>query len=254
MRASASIKYTYLILNDILSNDLISENRGGLLVITLARAQKANALTLALTRDLGQLLRGAQADGAVHGVLITGSGERAFCAGVDVREASDLPEPEFRRARSQAFFGLLLALSDFEKPLVAAVNGAASGGGFMIAALADVIVAVESAHFALPEIDLGSPPLAALVILEPWLGGALAYDLVQTARKLDAAEAERRGLVRAVLPRAALFAQAETLARELIAKNPRAFAASKAWLRKPVRRELERAEAAMVAWRAAGGE
>jgi crotonobetainyl-CoA hydratase len=137
---------------------------------------------------------------------------------------------------------------------VAAVNGAASGGGFMIAALADAIVAAEGAHFALPEIDLGSPPLAALVVLEPWLGAAGAYDLVQSGRRMSAAEAEHRGLVRVLLPREAVFAQAEGIARELIAKHARAFAASKAWLRKPMRAELERAETAMVAWRAADGE
>lgn len=206
-----------------------------------------------MMRDLAQALRAAQADTTVRGALMTGAGERAFCAGVDVREASQLPQAEFRRARSQAFFDVLLALCDFHKPLVAAVNGAASGGGCMIAALADMIVAVESANFALPEIDLGSPPLAGLAILTPLIGGALAYDLVQSGRKLHALDAERCGLVRAIAPREALFAEAEALARELIAKNARAFAASKAWMRNPVRAELERAESAMVAWRAAGG-
>jgi len=206
-----------------LTKDLSVENRGALLVITLARAPKANALTLAMTRDPARLLCEAQSDTAVRGALITGAGERAFCAGVDVREASDMPENEFRRARSQAFFALLLALCDFEKPLVAAVNGAASGGGFMIAALADAVVATEGAIFSLPEIDLGSPPLAGLVILEPWLGAMGAYELVQSGRRIGADEAERRGLVRVVLPRAAVFAQAEGIARELLAKNARAL-------------------------------
>jgi enoyl-CoA hydratase/carnithine racemase len=138
--------------------------------------------------------------------------------------------------------------------VVAAVNGVASGGGFMIAALADVIVAADSAFFALPEIDLGSPPLAGLAILTPLVGGALAYDLVQSARNLSAAEAERRGLVRVIAPRGEVVTQAEKLARDLMAKAPRAFAASKAWMRVPVRAALERAEHAMVTWRAEGGE
>ena len=237
-----------------LTHDLMVENRGGLLVITLARVQKANALTLEMNRDLAQLLHEARADTAVRGVLLTGAGERVFCAGVDVRQASTLPPAEFNRARSATFFALLLALADFDKPLVAAVNGVASGGGFMIAALADAMVAAEGAYFSLPEIDLGSPPLAGLVVLTPLVGAALAYDLVQSGRKLAAEEGERRGLVRAVLPREAVFAQAEATARELMAKNARAFAASKAWLRKPMRAELERAEAAMVAWRAEGAE
>lgn len=236
------------------TDDLMVENRGGLLVITLARAQKANALTLAMNRSLTQLLQQARRDSAVRGALITGAGERVFCAGVDVREASALPPQEASRVRSANFFALLLALADFDKPLVAAVNGAAAGGGFMIAALADVVVAAEGAHFSLPEIDLGSPPLAGLVVLEPVVGAALAYDLVQSARKMSADESERRGLVRAVLPREAVFAQAEALARELMAKNARAFAASKAWMRGPVREGLEHAEAAMVKWRSEGNE
>jgi len=139
-----------------LTNDLTAENRGGLLVITLARAHKANALTLEMNRGLTQLLHEARADSAVRGVLIAGAGERVFCAGVDVRETSTLPPQEAGRVRSATFFALLLALTDFDKPLVAAVNGAAAGGGFMIAALADVIVAAEAAHFSLPEIDLGA--------------------------------------------------------------------------------------------------
>lgn len=229
------------------------ENRDGLLVITLNRAQKANALSIEMTRGLAEALQRARGDSAVRGVLITGAGERVFSSGVDMRQASTLPEAEFRQARSTAFFAVLIALVDFEKPVVAAVNGVASGGGFMIAALADVIVASDNAFFALPEIDLGSPPLAGLAILAPLVGDALAYDLVQSARKLGAAEAERRGLVRAV-PGTEVFATAEKFARDLMAKSPRAFVASKVWMRQPMRAALEKAEHAMVEWRAAGGE
>jgi enoyl-CoA hydratase/carnithine racemase len=237
-----------------LTPELTLENRDGLLAITLNRAQKANALSIEMTRGLAEVLRAARGDNAVRGVLITGAGERVFSGGVDMRQASTLPAAEFRQARSTAFFAVLMALVDFDKPVVAAVNGVASGGGFMIAALADVIVASSDAFFALPEIDLGSPPLAGLAILTPLTGGALAYDLVQSARKLSAAEAERRGLVRAVVPGAEVAAGAEKFARDLMAKAPRAFAASKAWMRQPVRDALEKAEHAMVEWRAAGGQ
>ena len=234
--------------------ELQAKNRDGLMVITLNRPQKANALTLEMMRGLAEALRDARADGAVRGVLITGAGERVFSGGVDMRQTSTLPEAEFRQARSTAFFALLMQLVDFEKPVVAAVNGVASGGGFMIAALADVIVASDNALFALPEINLGSPPLAGLAILSPLVGGALAYDLVQSARNLNAAEAEQRGLVRAVTPRAEVVATGEKMARELIAKKARVFSASKAWMRKPIREALLKAEHAMVEWRAAGGE
>jgi enoyl-CoA hydratase/carnithine racemase len=237
-----------------LQHDIALDNRDGLLTITLNRPQKANALTLDMMRGLAESLRRARTDAAVRGVLITGAGERVFSGGVDVRQTSTMPEAEFRQARSTAFFEVLMQLVDFEKPVVAAVNGVASGGGFMITALADMIVASDHAFFALPEIDLGSPPLAGLVILTPLVGGALAYDLVQSARNLSAAEAAQRGLVRAVVSRAEVVKQAEKLVRDLMAKAPRAFAANKAWMRAPVRVALEKAEQAMVAWRAAGGE
>ena len=230
-------------------NDLLIENRDGLLAITLNRAQKANALSLAMNERLADALRKAGTDDAVRGILIIGAGERAFSGGVDTRETSTLPEAQFRRQRSATFFAVLLALVDCEKPVVAAVNGAASGGGMMIAALADFVVAADHATFSLPEIDLGSPPLAALAILTPQFGGALAYDLVQTARKLGAAEALQRGLVRSVVPQAQLAASAEQLARELMSKNARAFARGKRWVREGLRAALEKAEHEMVVYR-----
>ncbi len=239
---------------DKFTSELLVENRDGLLAITLNRPQKANALTLEMTRGLAEALRNARKDAAVRGVVISGAGERVFSGGVDVRQTSALPADEFRQARSTAFFAVLIELVDFEKPVVAAVNGVASGGGFMIAALADGIVASDAATFALPEIDLGTPALAGLAILEPLMGGALAYDLVQSGRHMSTAEGEHHGLVRMVVPRADVPAQAEKLARGLMAKNPRAFAAGKAWIRKPMRAALEAAECAMVAYRAAGGE
>ena len=230
------------------------ENRDGLLRITLNRPQKANALSIEMTRGLADTLRTARADAAVRGVLLSGAGERVFSGGVDVRQVSTLPPAEFRQARSTSFFAVLIELVEFEKPVVAAVNGVASGGGFMIAALADGIVASDAALFALPEIDLGTPALAGLAILDPLVGGALAYDLVQSGRNMSAAEGERRGLIRAVVPRADVLPKAEKLARDLMAKNPRTFAASKTWTRKPMRAALEQAEREMVVWRAAGGE
>jgi enoyl-CoA hydratase/carnithine racemase len=233
--------------------EIRSECHDGLFILTLNRPTKANALTVAMNEAMAGALREARDDAAVRGVLITGAGERAFSGGVDVRETSALPPDEFRQQRSTTFFAVLMELVTLDKPVVAAVNGAASGGGFMIAALADFIIASESASFALPEIDLGTPPLAGLAILAPSCGGALAYDLVQTGRKLDAAEAGQRGLARAVVPPGDLLPHAEQFARELMAKNARAFARSKRWMREPLRAALERAEHEMVVYRAQGG-
>ena len=236
----------------MIKTDISFENRDGLIAITLNRPQKANSLTVEMNQALAAALLKARDDAGVRGVLITGAGYRVFSGGVDVRSKSTLPDKEYRQLRSTAFFAVLLALVDFPKPVVAAVNGVASGGGFMIAALADVIVTSDTASFALPEIDLGSPPLAGLAILTPLVGQSLAYDLVQTGRTLSAQEAESRGLVHAVVPATDLVTQAEQRIRSWMAKNPRAIARSKAWVREPMRAELERAEQAMVEYRSHG--
>ena len=236
----------------MIKTDISFENRDGLIAITLNRPQKANSLTVEMNQALAAALLKARDDAGVRGVLITGAGYRVFSGGVDVRSKSTLPDKEYRQLRSTAFFAVLLALVDFPKPVVAAVNGVASGGGFMIAALADVIVTSDTASFALPEIDLGSPPLAGLAILTPLVGQSLAYDLVQTGRTLSAQEAESRGLVHAVVPATDLVTQAEQRIRSWMAKNPRAIARSKAWLRETMRAELVRAEQAMVDYRSHG--
>lgn len=91
-----------------LTSELLTENRDGLLAITLNRPQKANALTLEMTRGLAEVLRNARKEAAVRGVLISGAGERVFSGGVDVRQTSTMPAEEFRQARSTSFFAVLI--------------------------------------------------------------------------------------------------------------------------------------------------
>ena len=231
-------------------DELAVETRDGLLCVTLNRPQKANALTLEMLQALTRVLSEARVDASVRGVLLAGAGGRVFSGGVDVRQTSTLPEAEFRLLRSQTFFALLLQLIDCEKPVAAAVNGTASGGGCMMALVADVIVASDTALFTLPEIDLGMPALAGLAIIAPLAGGALAADLVQSGRRMNADEALRHGLVRSVTQGDKVDAEAERFVRELMAKTPRAFARNKQWSRAQMRIELERAEQEMVTYRA----
>ncbi len=228
--------------------ELTIETRDGLLCVTLNRPQKANALTLEMMQTLARLLKEARGDAATRGVLLAAAGGRVFSGGVDVRQASTLPEAEHHLQRSTAFFDVLMQLVDFEKPVAAAVNGVASGGGAMMAFLADVIVASDTASFALPEIDLGTPALAGLAIIECLSSRALAADLVQSARRMKADEARRHGLVRTVVSTDVLK-EAGYVVRELMAKAPRAFARNKQWSRAPLRAELARAQHEMVVYR-----
>jgi enoyl-CoA hydratase/carnithine racemase len=232
-----------------LIDELAIETRDGLLCVTLNRPQKANALTLEMNQALAQVLHDARTDASVKGVLLAAAGGRVFSGGVDVRQVSPLAKAEFRRQRSQAFFAVLMQLVDCEKPVTAAVNGVASGGGCMMALLADVVVASDSSAFALPEIDLGMPTLAGLAIIECLAGRALAADLVQSGRRMSGDEALRYGLVRVVTRSESVNTEAERLVRELMAKVPHAFARNKLWSRTPLHAALERAEQETAAYR-----
>jgi len=219
------------------------QHRGEIGWLTIDRAAKANAMTLAMAEALTACINAAAMDGGVKALVITGAGARAFCGGVDVREATALSAEAAGSVRSQRLFDLLLALAACPKPVIAAVNGAASGGGAMLALLGDRVIAVEGATLSMPEIDLGSPTLAGMAILAHTGGNALAADLVQTGRRMSAAEALARGLYAEVVAADALAARAEAAARMLGSKSAAAFRLNKQWLRKPLVEALRLAEA-----------
>ena len=225
-----------------MSEHLKIERRDAILWITLDRPDKANALAVGMSEGVTQALREAVGDDSVRAVVITGAGERAFCAGVDVREQpADGDAAGHRKRRSAALAALIDAVVDTPKPLVAALNGIASGGGGMLALLADYRVAVDSAAIALPEINLGIATFIGAEIAMEIGGLALATDLVQTGRRMPADEAFARGLLNLVVPRRELEAAAAQVAGELAGKDAKAFAANKAWLNRRVKRALAEA-------------
>jgi enoyl-CoA hydratase/carnithine racemase len=226
------------------TENLSIDRRDDALWITLNRADKANALAVGMMEGAAAALREAATNDAIRAIVITAAGERAFCAGVDVREQpADGDAVAHRRRRSAALAAFIDAVVDSPKPVIAALNGIASGGGAMLALLADARVAVESAAIALPEINLGiSTFIGAEIAME--IGGlALATDLVQTGRRMPAAEALARGLVNRVVAADALAAAAAEIAATLAGKDAKAFAANKAWLNRRVKRALAEARA-----------
>ena len=225
-----------------MSEQLKIERRDAILWITLARPDKANALAVGMMEGATKALRDAAGDDAIRAIVITGAGERAFCAGVDVREQpADGDAAAHRKRRSAALAAFIDAVVDTPKPVVAALNGIASGGGGMLALLADYRVAVDSAAIALPEINLGISTFIGTEIAMEIGGLALAHDLVQTGRRMPADEAFARGLLNRVVPRAELQAAAAQAAAELAEKDGKAFAANKAWLNRRVKRALAEA-------------
>ena len=234
------------------TNDLVvAERRNGHLWVILNRADKANAMTVDIMERVTAFIANASEDAEVAAVLITGAGERVFSAGVDVREKpQDADMARQRERRSHAGAALQDAVMDSPKPVIAVLNGTASGGGAMLALLADACVAADTAELSLPEIDLGIATFSGATILEVIGGRALALDLVQTGRRMPASEAAARGLVRAIAPRGELHAVATKLADALGAKDGKAFADNKRWINRSLKAALSEARDQLARHRA----
>jgi enoyl-CoA hydratase len=171
---------------------LLCERRDNVAIVTLNRPEKRNALSIALRNEIDQCLQELEADGAVSAVVVTGAGP-VFCAGFDTTEFA----PDKLRAVEESSERYHRRLAQFGKPLVAAVNGPALGGGLDLAVLCDVRVASEASTFAHPEIKFGAPVLFGP--LREIIGGGLARELCLTGRRIDAQEALRIGLVSKVV-------------------------------------------------------
>lgn len=199
--------------------------------LTLNRADKANAMTVDVMERLAAQIQEAGQNPEIQAILVTGTGDRIFCAGVDVREKpADGDVARQRERRSHALAALQDAFMHTPKPVIAVLNGVAIGGGAMLALLADACVAVDTAALSLPEIDLGIPTFSGTNILEVIGGRALALDLIQNGRRMSAQEAASRGLVRAVATAADLHTTATAIADGLGKKDNRTFAENKRWI------------------------
>ena len=201
-----------------------TERRGAVLEITLDRP-KANAIDAATSRALGEAFAGFRDDPELRAGLVTAAGERFFSAGWDLTAAeSDGPDPDYGPG---GFMGLT-ELFDLRKPVVAAVNGMAVGGGFELALACDLVVAAEHAEFFLPEIGIGIVADAGGVLRLPRrLPRAIAMDLLLTGRRMPASEALGWGLVNRVVPAARLLDEARELAAQLADTAPLAITAVK---------------------------
>ncbi len=221
---------------------VLCTRRGAHLVMTLNRADKANAMTVAMVEVLTAQITQAAADPGIRAIILSGSGERVFCAGVDVREKpADGDMAAQRERRSHALAALQDAVIDVPKPVVVALNGTATGAGAMIAFMADACVAADTAGIGLPEIDIGIASFSGANILTVIGGRALALDLIQNGRKMPASEALTRGLVRAVVPRTELELAGQAAAEVLGAKDAQAFAANKQWINRGLKAALAEA-------------
>jgi crotonobetainyl-CoA hydratase len=207
-------------------NDIVSTRRdGAILEVTLDRP-KANAIDLATSRLMGETFRAFRDDAGLRVAIVQTAGDKFFSAGWDLKAAAngDAVDGDY----GVGGFGGLQMLPGLNKPVIAAVNGMAVGGGFELALSCDLIYATASSSFALPEIKAGTLADAATLKLPKRMPYHVAMDLLLTGRWMDAQEALRWGLVNEVLPdNAALMARAWTVARQLADGPPLVFAAIK---------------------------
>lgn len=217
--------------------------------ITLARPERKNALSETMKAELAGALARLRQDAQVRALVLTGAGG-AFCAGGDMAAIGGSGEQD-GHARMREAQRLWTALADFEKPVIAAVDGVAYGAGFSIALAADLIIASERARFCLSFARVGLvPDLAALHTLPRVIGLQRTRDLVYSAREVGAAEAHAMGLVMEVHPAQQLAARAGLLARAMAESSPAAFRMTKQLLGQTYdldRAALLQAEAGMQA-------
>ena len=195
---------------------------GPVLEVILGRG-KANAIDAATSRELSQLFASFRDDPGLRVAILTGAGDRFFCAGWDLNAAAE--GEDFEADYGEGGFGGFGELPGLLKPVIAAVNGMAVGGGFEIVLAADFVVAAEHARFWLPEASLGIVPDTASVRLRRMLPPVVANEVLYAGRRLDAAEARRWGLVNAVVSADDLAAEARALAARIVEAAPLSVAA-----------------------------
>lgn len=211
---------------EISSNLLIERHADGYAVATLNRPDALNALNGALLADLATFLEAVEHDDAVRCVILTGAGKKAFAAGADIKEMAG--QSYAQMYRDNYFASGHDRIARFRKPIIAAVNGFALGGGCELAMLCDFIVASDSAKFGQPEINLGvAPGIGGSQRLTRLVGKSKAMDMVLTGRMMDAAEAERAGLVSRIVSHEDLLDETRKIAAKIASQSLLAAMANK---------------------------
>lgn len=203
---------------------LLTELKDGVFTITVNRPEKMNALNGEVMEELAGAIREVYGRDDIKSALITGAGGKAFVAGADIAEFRELSASE-GTALSERGQRVFLQIENCPKPVVAAVNGFALGGGCELAMACHIRIAADTARLGQPELKLGiTPGYGGTQRLVRLVGKGRALELLLTAEMIDAAEAYRIGLVNKVVPASDLLAEAERMLRQIIAFGPVAIA------------------------------
>ena len=195
----------------------------GVLVVTINRPKKLNALNVATLSEISQVMQEAIDDPATKGIIITGEGEKAFVAGADIEEIAELNEVNGRKfsENGHEIFGLL---ENSHKPVIAAVNGFALGGGCELAMACHVRIASENAQFGLPEVNLGIlPGYGGTQRLTELVGRGRALEMMMTGDMISSERALQFGLVNKIVPLEELMESTKKMINKILAKAPLAI-------------------------------
>ncbi len=220
---------------------VVYEKQDQVATIVLNRPKSLNALNTALLTELRTALKDAEVDAAMRVIIITGAGDKAFCAGVDVTEIVE-KKPEESRAFSQWVQAVFTLIEELKKPVIAKIRGFCLGGGLELALACDFRLAADTSRFGLPEVNLAIIPGGGGTQRLPRLiGKTKALELLMTGTQIAAGEAVRLTLVNAVVPVADLEKKVDDFVQKLLTKSPVTLGILKTAVNKGLEMNLEHA-------------
>jgi enoyl-CoA hydratase/carnithine racemase len=202
-----------------MSDEILLSNHGPVAVITLNRPERLNAWTMAMREEIIAALERFDADDEVAAIIMTGTGDRAFCAGQDLSEAHGF-DPDQAVVWIKEWERYYATLRGLKKPLVMALNGTAAGSAFQVTLLGDIRVGHAGVRMGQPEINAGIASVTGPWIMKSMLGMSRTIELTLTGRMMDADECYRIGLIHHIVPAEKVFEKALEIANELAAKPP----------------------------------
>ena len=203
-------------------NQVLLEKRGAVQWITINREERRNAMNDAVMDGIGSGLISASNDPAIRAVVLTGAGDRAFCAGADLSASAGSFKYDYSRV-GLPFVKLMKQARDLTLPLIARVNGHAMAGGLGLLGMCDMAIGANTARFGMPEVKVGVFPMQIMAVLQRLIPSRKLYEMALTGEPIDAAEALELGLLNYVVPPAELDAKLDWLLNRLLDKSPTAI-------------------------------
>ncbi len=207
--------------------NIVVENSNHICKITINRPDKLNALNKATIEELSAAFKSAESDSEIGVIILTGSGEKSFVAGADIKEFADFSIDQGKELSAKGHDSLFNLVENLSTPVIAAVNGFALGGGLELAMSSHIRIASSNARLGLPEVSLGViPGYGGTQRLAQLIGRGKAFELIFSAGMMDAETALKWGLVNEVVEQADLMATCEKLASKILNNSPNAIAAA----------------------------